>query len=64
MFHLDPASKQELLKLLKISPDEKSPRTRIWYSFPRDVQEIMATLVSSYYKNSIGLDQDGTHVPS
>jgi hypothetical protein len=45
---------QELLKLFKISPDEKSQKKNIWVSFPRDVQEIMVPLLSSYYKNSIG----------
>jgi len=45
---------QELLKLFKISPDEKSPKKKVWDSFPREVQEIMAPLLSSYYKNSVG----------
>ncbi|KDR17199.1 Serine/threonine-protein kinase ATR [Zootermopsis nevadensis] len=45
---------QELLKLFKISPDEKSPKKNIWGSFPREVQEIMTPLLSSCYKNSIG----------
>ena len=47
--------------MFKISPDEKSPRKKIWDSFPRDVQEIMAPLLSSYYKNSIGQNVQMPH---